>query len=84
MSISRKDLQHAKRVLVKVGSSVVVHSDGTVALGRLGNLVDQLTALLVRVFLFLYQGPHAPPESCIWWLSPDLPGKKNPLEVCVS
>src|SRR4051794_7577984 len=36
--IARKDLKNFRRILVKVGTSVVIHSDGSVALGRIGHL----------------------------------------------
>jgi glutamate 5-kinase len=42
MSITRSDLKNLKRILVKIGTSCIIHSDGSVALGRLGNLVEQL------------------------------------------
>lgn len=43
---SRKDLKHLKRILVKVGTGVVTQPDGSIALGRLGNVVEQIAALL--------------------------------------
>ncbi len=46
--IARKDLKHMRRILVKVGTSVVIHSDGSVALGRIGHLVEQLSHLMVK------------------------------------
>ena len=49
MPVTRKDLRNMRRVLVKVGTSVVIHSDGSVALGRIGHLVEQISHILVRV-----------------------------------
>jgi hypothetical protein len=46
--VTRKDLRNLRRVLVKVGTSVVIHSDGSVALGRIGHLVEQIGHILVR------------------------------------
>uniref|UniRef100_A0A7S4UQM0 Aspartate/glutamate/uridylate kinase domain-containing protein n=1 Tax=Guillardia theta TaxID=55529 RepID=A0A7S4UQM0_GUITH len=41
----RMPLSNAKRVVVKVGTAVVSNSDGTLALSRLGALVEQLRGL---------------------------------------
>lgn len=48
--VTRKDLCNMRRVLVKVGTSVVIHSDGSVALGRIGHLVEQISHILVRSY----------------------------------
>lgn len=42
---ARADLLSAKRVVVKVGTSTVSRADGSVSLGRIGHLVEQLTEL---------------------------------------
>jgi hypothetical protein len=47
--IARKDLKNFRRILVKVGTSVVIHSDGSVALGRIGHLVEQLSHIMVCI-----------------------------------
>jgi len=44
--ISRETLKNMKRVLIKIGTSVVINSDGRVALGRLGHIVEQIADLL--------------------------------------
>jgi len=44
--IGRHSFQQMKRVLVKVGTSMVTAPDGTFALGRLGNLVEQVVELM--------------------------------------
>lgn len=44
--ISRANLKHVKRVLIKIGTSVVINGDGRVALGRLGHIVEQIVDLL--------------------------------------
>lgn len=41
----RLQLSKAKRVVVKVGTGVVARSDGRLALGRMGDLVEQLSSL---------------------------------------
>jgi len=43
--INRSDLLRSKRILVKVGTSTVIQSDNTAALGRVGELVEQLSIL---------------------------------------
>lgn len=48
MSVTRADLKSLKRILVKVGTSVIIHSDGTVALARMASLVEQISYLQVR------------------------------------
>ena len=42
----RLPLGHARRVVVKVGTAVVSNSDGTLALSRMGALVEQLRDLM--------------------------------------
>jgi len=44
--ICRKDLPNMKRILIKVGTSVITQDDGTLALGRMSNLVEQIMELL--------------------------------------
>lgn len=44
----RQPLTAARRVVVKVGTGVVARSDGGLALGRVGALVEQLQALRAR------------------------------------
>eukprot|EP01087_Luapelamoeba_hula_P023602 TRINITY_DN869_c0_g2_i1.p1 TRINITY_DN869_c0_g2~~TRINITY_DN869_c0_g2_i1.p1 ORF type:complete len:780 (-),score=111.93 TRINITY_DN869_c0_g2_i1:7-2346(-) len=46
--ISRKDFASKKRILIKVGSCVLQNGGGTLALGRLGAIVDQISALMKR------------------------------------
>jgi len=41
----RKALRLARRVLIKVGTPVVTHVDGNLALGRIGALVEQIARL---------------------------------------
>jgi len=41
----RRAVTDATRILIKVGTSVVTQPDGTFALGRLGNLVEQIAEL---------------------------------------
>ncbi|KAF0683380.1 Aste57867_24592 [Aphanomyces stellatus] len=43
-NLSRKDLQHAKRIVIKMGTSVV-STNGEPALGRLACLVEQISML---------------------------------------
>lgn len=43
--VTRSSLKSMKRVLIKIGTSVVINTDGRVALGRLGNLVEQIVKL---------------------------------------
>jgi glutamate 5-kinase len=43
--VEREGLRNARRVVVKVGTAVVSNSDGTLALSRLGALVEQLQDL---------------------------------------
>eukprot|EP01116_Phalansterium_solitarium_P019390 TRINITY_DN538_c0_g1_i1.p1 TRINITY_DN538_c0_g1~~TRINITY_DN538_c0_g1_i1.p1 ORF type:complete len:734 (-),score=333.88 TRINITY_DN538_c0_g1_i1:1404-3605(-) len=45
-TIGRKDLANFKRVVIKVGTSVVSNEDGSVALDRIGNFVEQISQLL--------------------------------------
>lgn len=45
--IHRSSLKNMKRVLIKIGTSVVINGDGSVALGRLGHIVEQIVDLLV-------------------------------------
>lgn len=46
-TVSRADLAGAHRILVKVGSSVLINdNNGTVALGRVGHIVEQISALV--------------------------------------
>jgi len=45
MTPTRPEMCEAKRVVVKVGTAVVANSDGTLALSRLGALVEQLSRL---------------------------------------
>ena len=42
---SRADLVHAQRIIVKVGTSTVSRPDGSVSLGRIGHIVEQLSEL---------------------------------------
>ncbi|KAL6055195.1 Delta-1-pyrroline-5-carboxylate synthase [Balamuthia mandrillaris] len=42
---TREDLKYGKRIIVKVGTSVVSTADGFIALGRVGNVVEQLCEL---------------------------------------
>jgi hypothetical protein len=51
MSVTRADLKNLKRILIKVGTSVLIHQDGSVALARMGNLVEQIIHLQVRLEL---------------------------------
>ncbi|KAL9656420.1 hypothetical protein ABK040_005185 [Willaertia magna] len=44
--VSRQDLQSANKILIKVGTSVLTKLDGTVALGRVGHLVEEICELL--------------------------------------
>jgi len=44
----RSALSRARRVVVKVGTGVVARPDGGLALGRVGALVEQITALRAR------------------------------------
>ncbi|MDP2436560.1 MAG: glutamate-5-semialdehyde dehydrogenase [archaeon] len=53
-SIGRSDFKHARTVLVKIGTSVTTTQKGTVAVGRLGMIVQQICHLIsegVRVLL---------------------------------
>jgi glutamate 5-kinase len=43
--MKRQTLETARRVVVKVGTSVVTQPNGTLAVGRLGHLMEQLAAL---------------------------------------
>eukprot|EP01098_Paradermamoeba_levis_P005298 TRINITY_DN2246_c0_g1_i3.p1 TRINITY_DN2246_c0_g1~~TRINITY_DN2246_c0_g1_i3.p1 ORF type:complete len:470 (-),score=158.36 TRINITY_DN2246_c0_g1_i3:16-1425(-) len=43
--MSRDDLRRAKRIVVKIGTSVVSRPDGFVSLGRLGHLIEQISEL---------------------------------------
>ncbi len=42
----RRDLQRAKRVVVKLGTNVVMHPSGEMALGRLYGIIEELIALI--------------------------------------
>jgi delta-1-pyrroline-5-carboxylate synthetase len=42
---ARKQLRNKKRILVKAGTGVVTDSQGFVSLGRIGHIVEQLSAL---------------------------------------
>ncbi|KAJ3708917.1 hypothetical protein LUZ61_012622 [Rhynchospora tenuis] len=48
MDPSRAFVRDVKRVIVKVGTAVVTRSDGRLAVGRLGSLVEQLQELNVQ------------------------------------
>lgn len=41
----RKGLRLSRRIVVKAGTPVLTHSDGNIALGRIGILVEQIAAL---------------------------------------
>lgn len=41
----RRTLRLARRVVVKAGTPVVSHCDNKIALGRIGNLVEQISAM---------------------------------------
>ncbi|RHY87155.1 hypothetical protein DYB35_012685, partial [Aphanomyces astaci] len=43
-NLARKDFQHAKRIVIKMGTSVV-STNGEPALGRLASLVEQVSML---------------------------------------
>lgn len=43
--LERIELTNARRVVVKVGTAIVAHPDGTLALARLGALVEQIKEL---------------------------------------
>lgn len=47
--VGRSDFASMKRILIKMGTSVVTHLDGTVALGRVAHLVEQIVDLHVRI-----------------------------------
>lgn len=42
---TRKDIPEMKRVMIKVGTSVITQEDGTLALGRMSNIVEQISEL---------------------------------------
>jgi glutamate 5-kinase len=42
---ARHGLRLARRVIIKVGTPVATHCDGSIALGRLGSLVEQISRL---------------------------------------
>ena len=44
--VSRKDFKNYKKILIKVGTSIVMHSHGVVALSRVGYIVEQITKLV--------------------------------------
>ena len=44
--VSRSDFKNMKRVLIKAGTSVVTHSNGTAALSRIAFIVEQITRLV--------------------------------------
>jgi delta-1-pyrroline-5-carboxylate synthetase len=44
--IAREDLPNMKRILIKVGTSVITQDDGTLALGRMSHVVEQIMELL--------------------------------------
>lgn len=46
---TRADFASMKRILIKMGTSVVTHQDGTVALGRVAHIVEQIVDLHVRI-----------------------------------
>lgn len=46
---TRSDFASMKRILIKMGTSVVTHLDGTVALGRVAHIVEQIVDLHVRI-----------------------------------
>ena len=41
----RRQLRLARRVVIKVGTPVVTHVDGNLALGRIGSLIEQIARL---------------------------------------
>jgi hypothetical protein len=45
---TRADFASMKRILIKMGTSVVTHQDGSAALGRVAHLVEQICDLHVR------------------------------------
>lgn len=45
---TRSDFATMKRILIKMGTSVVTHQDGSAALGRVAHLVEQICDLHVR------------------------------------
>ncbi|KAL9657725.1 hypothetical protein ABK040_005076 [Willaertia magna] len=44
--VTRQDLQNAKKIVIKVGTSVLTRMDGTIALGRVGHLVEEICDLI--------------------------------------
>eukprot|EP01080_Neovahlkampfia_damariscottae_P009308 gene9308-1396_t len=44
--ISRKDFKNYNRILIKVGTSVVTHNSGVIALGRVAYIVEQIARLM--------------------------------------
>jgi delta-1-pyrroline-5-carboxylate synthetase len=45
-SISRNDFKNFKRILIKVGTTVVTHNTGVIALGRIAYVVEQIARLM--------------------------------------
>lgn len=45
-SITRHDLQFMKRILIKAGTGVVTQEDGSISLGRVGNIIEQISILM--------------------------------------
>ena len=42
---SRRGMRFSRRIAVKAGTPVLTHMDGSIALGRIGSLVEQIAAL---------------------------------------
>lgn len=44
--VSREDLPNMKRILIKVGTSVITEDDGSLALSRMSHIVEQIMHLM--------------------------------------
>jgi glutamate 5-kinase len=44
----RRHLRYAKRVIIKIGTPVVTHSDGAIAIARISGIVEQIVQLVKR------------------------------------
>lgn len=65
---TRADFGSMKRILIKMGTSVVTHLDGTVALGRVAHIVEQIVDLHVR-----FESSMAPIPLVVCWILPSHP-----------